>query len=632
MIVRVWSGRLLVVVMMAILMTAGCRDAQDPSVLRPEPNQPDSTLSSLIVSNPATTISSGRAVLHRSSGEDLVYISLAPGSIPNGKSIVVRNRRTAVVASAAIALGGVDPFPVSAVVGDTLDIRISLAGSNIPLKYISLVPLRRPPVIVRTDPPPGKRDVPLNSVLILVFSEPINPGLLNDSALQLFSGGSPVNGTVALADSAGLIVAFTPAQPLAPGTSYTLTATQGIEDVSGEGLEAPVSVTFTTENPAAPASPMVFDRKSPHYSGGSASRYTLYPGGAFELFYETNSDTVVYTGRDAEAYQNWIFFDFDEVSGSPEREAYGRMLDSAHLAIAYNWVMIQAGVEEGVYATSPDSLTSGFPSPAGQIAFVRNGGIYLVNSDGTGLTQLTSGPSDAFPAWSPDGQRIAFTRAIDSVHGGIFIMNADGSNVVQRTNGRVGGAPSWSPDGQWIVFPGHNNNDPTSSPGGYSQDLYKLPAIDDGSQPTNLTDRPGVEDYPAWSPDGSLIAFSSDWLAFDITFDIFLTTPSGSSPVLLPSGPLEEYLPAWSPDGQRLAFTSCPWAFFYCSSSALRVLDMAGQNVVHVAVTSGYDRATWASDGQTIVFGSYGDIGWVRADGSARGIIVTDGHHPAWRP
>src|SRR5207244_7691770 len=119
----------------------------------------------------------------------------------------------------------------------------------------------------------------------------------------------------------------------------------------------------------------------------------------------------------------------------------------------------------------------------GKIAFYNdNGGdIYVVNPDGSGLTPLTSGSGiDVSPAWSADGQKIAFSSNRAGNYD-IYVMNADGTGVTRLTTGPADEQdPSWSPDGTQIAF--------TVYPTAITSEIYKMNA--DGSGQTNLTNNP----------------------------------------------------------------------------------------------------------------------------------------------
>lgn len=188
-------------------------------------------------------------------GDHITYVSLPPGAVPNALAATIRHRVTGFTTTVSMVDGGFDPVAVEATAGDLLDFEIQVAGGSGPRLLTRVVPGRRPPKVVRTNPPPKKRDVALNSSLIIVFSEPVDEATFNTASVQLLLGATPVDGRLEFRDGEHVLAAFVPLMPLAAGTDYRLVVTPGIRDRDGDPLEASVTVEFRTRSaPGASAS------------------------------------------------------------------------------------------------------------------------------------------------------------------------------------------------------------------------------------------------------------------------------------------------------------------------------------------------------------------------------------------
>jgi hypothetical protein len=333
----------------------------------------------------------------------------------------------------------------------------------------------------------------------------------------------------------------------------------------------------------------------------------------------TDFSTVAAAG-DSIVVHAWDFGDGTTSAESSPTHTYDAGAGTVHV------VTLTVTDNHGASATvgqPVDANPDGPPPQGGQIAFSRDGKIFLANTDGTAEVQLSAGPADSEPAWSPDGSRVAFSRGGDA--GGIYVMNADGSNPVRRAS--AGGSPTWSPDGQWVAF---------SCRVGPDGGICKVRADDDGTAPVPVFARAGVAAYPAWSPDGSRFAYSSDWNIFDFWLDLWMAPLDGSAPTMILGSTLtsgfDRVQPAWSPDGRRIALGSCPYGYTLCGYGAVAVMNADGSGFTQLALTTGMPHATWSPDGELIVFASAGSIEWVSVDGSQRGRVIANGSGPAWRP
>src|SRR6266487_612528 len=188
----------------------------------------------------------------------------------------------------------------------------------------------------------------------------------------------------------------------------------------------------------------------------------------------------------------------------------------------------------------------------GHIAFAATGNdwdIFVMQADGSGRRQLTYDPGPQFdPAWSPGGNKIAFASDREGQLK-IYLINPDGTGLVRLTQGE-GEYPSWSPDGKKIAFA-------SSRDGNY--EIYVMNA--DGSNQTRLTNNPAYDMYPAWSPDGQFIAFDTQRDYYPPKdqgageeFEIHVMKADGTCDTRLTTNAVEDRFPAWSSDGTRLAW------------------------------------------------------------------------------
>jgi Tol biopolymer transport system component len=207
---------------------------------------------------------------------------------------------------------------------------------------------------------------------------------------------------------------------------------------------------------------------------------------------------------------------------------------------------------EGQPAWSPDA-TKLLYRRTPENPLVQNGDTWVLDVAGSAKdpTQPVTQPvllrtgDERYPSYSPDGTQIAFRGDLDLVEPSgdeeIYVMNADGTNVRQLTsNGDFDSAPSWSPDGQRILF--ERAPAGTFTPGTEAQekDIYVMRA--DGTHVRRLTDSPGLDEGPEFSPDATKIAFSS---ARDGQQEIYVMDADGANARRLTDNPARDESPDW---------------------------------------------------------------------------------------
>ncbi len=298
--------------------------------------------------------------------------------------------------------------------------------------------------------------------------------------------------------------------------------------------------------------------------------------------------------------------------------------------------------------------------------------IWIVPAEGGEPVQFTRGPKrDTAPRWSPDGRRLAFLSTREGDKPQLYVMPVDGGEPRKITALDEGAGPAeWSPDGSTLLFAAkvlteqppadekarkrweqrpkvvtkaHYKDDGS----GYTFDgrthLFVVPA--EGGEPRQITDGDTNDRMPAWSRDGTMIAFVRDRFGtadYNLT-DVWVVGVDGGNPRQISHGIGRAVWPAWSPDGTTIACYGTDTQEHGLGDPELRVWTVSTEGGAPAAerrLTAGYDRSVyavptdgsapapiWAADGATITFtaSDAGNVHLVRvavADGSVRPVAA----------
>jgi TolB protein len=221
---------------------------------------------------------------------------------------------------------------------------------------------------------------------------------------------------------------------------------------------------------------------------------------------------------------------------------------------------------------------------------------------------------------------VARTKIVFSAHNGrnkeLYIMDWDGANRRALTqDGSIAISPAFSPDGSLVLF--------TSYRGGAGPRVFVLKV--EGGKPFLVSGRPGINTSASYSPDGREIVCT---LSMDGNSEVYVLDAKGGSPRRLTTQRSIDTSPTWSPTGREVAFTSDR-----AGAPQVYVMDREGGNARRLTYEVGYtDSPAWSPKGDRIAFvartGNGFDIYVCRADGSDTRLVVSGGsnENPRWSP
>lgn len=265
-------------------------------------------------------------------------------------------------------------------------------------------------------------------------------------------------------------------------------------------------------------------------------------------------------------------------------------------------VVLLAGVAAAVYIWRGREAA---PDP-GRIAFWQEAqgdapNLFVMDPDGSGRPRaLVKGFE---PAWSPDGELIAFTleeNPLRTATSDIWVLHVDDPDRVRRLATLAplyAKHPHWSPDGKMIAFEAVAPSDENPN-----YDIYVIPAS--GGTVTALTRTAADEGAPSWSPDGREIAY---WHYGDPELDspdIWVMNADGSEQRAVTHTRDFDYSPAWSPDGEQIAFQRQYPAPGSAINNEIVVVNTDGSGFRRLTRNGSFDdfEPAWSPDGNQIAF------------------------------
>jgi len=280
---------------------------------------------------------------------------------------------------------------------------------------------------------------------------------------------------------------------------------------------------------------------------------------------------------------------------------------------------------------SPDGRWIAFEADHGGTAISD---LYIVPAQGGDLVRLTDHPlNDGSAMWAADSRTIYFQTAMywDGAIAAVDIT----TRQIRRVRGGGGGQIALSPDGTQFVYTGNAKpNDDDQS----NRDIYVAPVGDGEARLLTPDTLDWLDSAPAWSPDGTRLAFVSDRGGFNNLGVIDVAT--GAVRMLL-TEEVEHSEPRWSPDGQWISFTKNLDYHYHlftipaAGGEAVQLTTRGGVNGGSSATGQTRGMHQWLPDGSGLAFyhsdpTMTGDV-WVMSSSGADVRQITNHQHAALR-
>jgi TolB protein len=286
----------------------------------------------------------------------------------------------------------------------------------------------------------------------------------------------------------------------------------------------------------------------------------------------TGSVTRLADGRYDVRFRLWDVVRGQDLGGQSYTVVSGDLRLSAHRIADFVYEKLTG--EQGVFST--------------RIAYVTRTGtrhtLWVADADGeNSQTALASPESIISPAWSPDGQRLAYV-SFESRKPVIYVHYvASGKRRLVANFRGSNSAPAWSPDGRSLAV--------TLTRDGGSQ-LYAIDA--DGGEPRRLTQSNSIDTEPAYSPDGKSLYFVSDRGGAP---QVYRMNASGGGAERVTFNGSYNISPALSPDGRWLAYVSRVGGAF-----KLQVMELSSSSVSSITDTSADERPSFSPNSKQLVY------------------------------